>query len=357
MHVRSTNTLPQLRRAMLTGVSAIALCLGMPAAANADGLTIEAEGAWLQPFGDEVIYGEFLELTPTAIYSHQTIDRGEDYSGRGQVIWHLNDWLSVSGGGGAAKFGNSATATHADLYYQLPNTFLFPQIVTVPEFVGLCPQICEQVYTDGSAQLDTDIEFYDFDVGADVGIGRNGTARFFAGVRYVRFDESLRAAFSNFAYFAYYYQTLDSKRVSSFEGWGPRVGFTADVPIGSSNFSFGGTVAFAALFGDVKTNITSTHTSFFSGPDTFTQSSSSSKTAYSVEVAPQISYTLNGENISARISAGYRFDHYLGIVDTATRQMIAGTPPGGDPTDDAKFDGPFLRVGVKFGSSYSGGQP
>jgi hypothetical protein len=352
MDVRSTNTLPQLRRAMLTGVSAFALCLAMPAAANADSLTIEAEGAWLQPFGDEVIYAEHFDF-PALSYSHQSVDRGEGYSGRGQVIWHLNDWLSVSGGGGAADFANDATANSASLY----PTYLYTQIVTVPEFVGFCGQICEQIYSDGSARLDTDIEFYDFDVGADVGIGRNGTARFFAGVRYVRFDESLRGSFSNFAYLAYYYQTLDSKRVSSFEGWGPRVGFTADVPIGSSNFSFGGTVAFAALFGDVKTNITSTHTSFFSGPDTFTESSSSSKTAYSVEVAPQISYTLNGENISARISAGYRFDHYLGIVDTATRQTIALTPPGGDPTDDAKFDGPFLRVGVKFGGSYSGGQP
>lgn len=355
MYLRSKTSIPQFRRAMLTSVSALTLCLSTTVGASADSLTIEAEGSWQQHFGDEVTYAVSRTLTPFSDVN-ETVDRDEDYAGRGQVIWHLNDVWSISGGGGFADFSGDATAPSADLF----DTFIFTQVATVPDLVAglFCGQLCEQVYSDGSANLDTDIEFYDFDVGADVGIGRNGTARFFVGVRYVRFDETLRASFSNFsAYYGYQNQMLSTTRVSKFEGWGPRVGFTADVPIGTSGFSFGGTVAFAALFGDIDSTTRSTHASTFTGPTNFGESSSRSKTAYSVEVAPQVSYTLKGESISARISAGYRFDHYLGIVDTATRQAIIATPPSGESTDDAKFDGPFLRVGVKFGGENAWAKP
>ena len=97
---------------------------------------------------------------------------------------------------------------------------------------------------DGGGDVDTDLDFADFDVGADVGIGRYGQARFFAGARYVRFGESLRASVANNDPSTYYrLQTLRAERESNFTGWGPRVGFTADVALGSTGLSFGGTVA------------------------------------------------------------------------------------------------------------------
>lgn len=356
MHVRAAHTLPDLRLALLTGVSALALCLSAHAA-HAQSITIEEEGDWVRPIGDDVIYAEYLDvIANTAV--NQSIARGNDFGGRGQAIIQFNSWFSISGGGGRAMLENSGAAPHADLFL-VNQTYLYPQIVTVPDFVTTgCPpnqQACEQIYQDGKATLRSEIDFYDFDAGADVGIGTKGKARFFAGVRYVKFDETLSTTFTNSQNTAYYRnQKLTSERDSSFTGWGPRVGFTADVQIGNSGFSFGGTAAFAALFGDIDTSITSRHTTSFNAAptstnNTFTQSRLNGTTAYSFELAPQISYSFGGEYFSGRISGGYRFDQYLAIVDTATRQTYAQVFTGGDVSDDAKFNGPFVRVGIKIG--------
>jgi hypothetical protein len=339
----------QLRNFLMTGVSVAALTIGTSGLAQADSLTIEAEGGWLRSFGDEVVYGTFEESGPPITDTNYGVERGEDYTGRGRLTWHLNDWLSVSGGGGAASLSDSGEMPQAALF---PTSFIFPQLIDVPNYIGFCPT-CESVYEDGSASLDTDIDFYDFDVGVDVGIGRRGKARFFAGARYVGFDETMRGSFSNSAFAYYYYQQLDVTRTSKFEGWGPRIGFTADVPIGVSGFSFGGTVAVAALFGELTTTVESNYSNFYVVPTTERQTSKKDQIAYTVEVAPEIAYTFHGDGFSARIAAGYRFDHYLSMVDTATRQSTFALPSAGRQADDAKFDGPFARVGISFGGENS----
>ncbi len=198
MDVRSVHTLPDLRLALLTGASAPALCLSAHAA-HAQSITIEGEGDWVRPIGDDVVYAEYLNvIANTAV--NQSIARGNDFGGRGQAIIQFNSWFSISGGGGRAMLENSGAAPHADLFL-VNQTYLYPQIVTVPDFVTTgCPpnqQACEQIYQDGKATLRSEIDFYDFDVGADVGIGTKGKARFFAGVRYVKFDETLSTTFTN----------------------------------------------------------------------------------------------------------------------------------------------------------------
>lgn len=339
----------QLSNLLMASVSAVALALGASAVARADSLTIEAEGGWLRSFGDEVVYGAFEDAV-TASVTNYGVDRGEDYTGRGRVTWHLNDWLSFSGGGGAASLSDSGVMPQAALF---PTSYIYPQLVTVPNYIGFCPT-CESVYENGSASLDTDIDFYDFDVGVDVGIGRRGKARFFAGARYVGFDETMRGSFTNSAFAYYYYQSLNVQRTSKFEGFGPRIGFTADVPIGVSGFSFGGTVAVAALFGELTTTVESNYANFYVAPTTERQTTKKDQIAYTVEVAPEVAYTFHGDGFSARIAAGYRFDHYLSIVDTATRQTTFPLLPGaGQQADDAKFDGPFARVGISFGGENS----
>ena len=365
MKTQTNNILPQFRQTMLVGASVAALFLGSAQIAQAGSLTIEGEGAWLAPFGDEVIFAT-RRSSPDGITftdTNNSVARGEDFSIRGLATWRFGNGWSVGFGAGAANFDNTAAAPTATLYNALPDrSFLFPQITTVPDDgIGFCfgapAGTCEQVYTNANARLDTDLDFIDFEIGWDVGIGNRGSTRFFAGLRYARFDETLRGSFSNNQYFYYYSQTLDVTRKSSFDGLGPRIGFTADIPIGNSNFSFGGTFAVAALFGEVTTNVTATHTLRTIGGIPFntnnfaSSSKSSEEVVYTVEVAPQISYNLDAGGMSGKISVGYRFDHYLGMVDTATRQSISGTPPGGDNNDDVKFDGPFLRVGMTFGKN------
>ncbi len=357
MYLRSTTHLPQLRRAMLTSVSVAALCVGMATGACAGGLTIEGEGTWLQHFGDEVTYADFQDAI-AATSNNQTIDRAKDLLGRGQVIWHLNDWFSFGAGGGTGTFTNDATSPFTAQGFGV--SYMVPQILTVPDnlYNSCIPSVaCAQIYSTAAATLNTDLDFYDFDVGVDVGVGRYGQARFFAGARYVRFGETLRGSFANSDPSIYYrLQTLRAERDSTFDGWGPRIGFTADVPIGSTGFSFGGTVAGAALFGTIDTKVGGTHTTTYNAvksTDTFSETHSIDQTAYSIELSPQVSYTLSGENIAARISVGYRFDQYLGIVDTKTGQTYLPTITAGEDGADVKFDGPFLRVGVSFGGDNS----
>lgn len=357
MYLRSKSSLPQLRKALLSSASAAALCIGIAGSAAAGGFTVEAEGTWLQHFGDDVVYSDFQDAV-AATSNNQTIDREKDLLGRGQVIWHFNDWFSISAGAGTGTFENETTSPYTAQGYLV--SYMVPQILTVPGNLTLgCADVtaCSQVYSRASAQLDTDIDFADFDIGADVGIGRYGQARFFAGARYVRFGETLRGSYTNDDPSTYYrLQTLRAERDSTFTGWGPRIGFTADVPIGSSGFSFGGTVAGAALFGNIDTTVGGTHQTTYNqvrSTDTFSQTKSTSQTAFSIELSPQVSYSLVGENISARISAGYRFDQYLGITDTETGQTYLATIPAGEQAADVKFDGPFLRIGVTFGSDNS----
>ncbi len=173
-------------------------------------------------------------------------------------------------------------------------TYMIPQILTVPGSSQLAcsdKTACSQVYSTAAASVDTDIDFLDFDIGADVGIGRYGQARFFAGARYVRFGEALRGSYANNDVGALYQrQTLRADRDSKFDGWGPRVGFTADVPIGTSGFSFGGTAAAAALYGTIDTTVSGNHTTTYNSvttTDRFSSSTSRGQTAFAIEVPPR----------------------------------------------------------------------
>jgi hypothetical protein len=330
----------RINRGLLLGAaSSLALVAAMPAAAG--NLRIEFEGAQLEATEDNaqdgIVYGAQYNFGLGS--SFDRIGRGDGDTYRGAVQWQFDGPWSAKLGYGTGSTDETGAAD---------GDFNYPMLTQAPVSGYFFFPVYSQYFANAAAQVESEVEFVDFEVGHDVGLG-SANARIFGGVRYAKFDETTDAFFGNGLAFYFQDQTLDVRKQSEFSGFGPRLGVDFDLPIGGG-FSIGGVFAATILFGEVETRINQVFTSNWDGVITTASSfTSSDDTAYTVEIAPMVSYTFGGESANAKISLGYRFDSYVGVADTQTRQtaIFAGYNFG-DAADDAQFEGAFLKVGIGF---------
>jgi hypothetical protein len=325
---------------LLGAASSLVLMGSMPSGAGT--LKLEIEGAQMEATDsnaqDGVVYGAQFNFVPGAT-TFDRIGRGDGDSYRGAVQWQFDGAWSARLGYGTGNTSGSASAN---------GDFNYPMITQAPTSGYFFFPLYSQYFANSSAQIDSEVEFVDFEVGHDVGLG-SATARIFGGVRYAKFDETTDAFFGNGLGGYFQSQTLSVRKESEFSGFGPRVGVDFDLPI-VGGLSIGGVFAASMLFGEVDTRINRVFTSNFDGVISGSSAiTSSDDTAYTVEISPMVSYKVASESVNAKISLGYRFDSYLGVADTQTRQNIVPAGFGfGDPADDAEFEGAFVKLGVEF---------
>ncbi|HWD68226.1 MAG TPA: hypothetical protein VG227_09725 [Caulobacteraceae bacterium] len=153
----------------------------------------------------------------------------------------------------------------------------------------------------------------DFEVGRDVGMGRNPTT-IGLGVRYAHFAGNTTGTFSTF------YKSFDGDTFDTYSGAlqisrrtnvvGPRIFVNSSVPIATSHFAVGWGGDAAVLFGNTSIDGRAV---FSDGYVEFSGRRSESITVPNVGAHLSLDYHL--PSTPALISLGYRIDAYFGAMD------------------------------------------
>jgi hypothetical protein len=181
----------------------------------------------------------------------------------------------------------------------------------------------------------------DLNAGYNIGLGGGGNARLSAGLRYGRFKQTTDAQFLDIVGGSSA-QFTDSRN-STFNGGGPTLGASGDVPIGGG-FGLTGSLLGGLLYG---TQSTVTKSNFTGGSFTGTAGFQNDHAAYTFEGQAGVTYAINLGGASAQVALGYQVSYFANVRDTRNSVSAFGNTYG-SPEDDLLFHGPFARLKIGF---------
>jgi hypothetical protein len=286
-----------VKRRLYWRASAIALIAtaGLAGAANAQ----DAGGFWLQ-FAGGINFdsGGGFDTVPAdsfagSLVGTQKIKPRDDWDVDAKIGYqpHGSPWSIALGVKYGRSFGRhrdfSGTTTTADGYYGI----------------------------EGRATTNVSHAIVDFEVGRDVGMGRNPTT-IGLGVRYAHFAANTRGTFSTF------FQSYDSEEFYSSSGTfqisrrsnlvGPRIFVNSSIPLATSHFAVGWGADAAVLFGTTSVD----GAAVFSDGDVYADLSGHRSESVTVpNVGAHLSLDYHTPSTPVTISLGYRVDAYFGAID------------------------------------------
>jgi hypothetical protein len=194
----------------------------------------------------------------------------------------------------------------------------------------------EGYYEFGELNYDENHLVLDLSIGRDVGIGDGGEVRAFAGLRFARFKGNSRGV--DYYYYdggeGYFYEFEQLHFNHSFQGFGPRIGLDALIPVANKVRVDVG-VAGALLYGRRKLSATYIY-------DGYSDRYSDSDKGWipNVEANAALTYVFSP---SASISAGFRVEYFGDVMP----QFDTDTFLGGDiGKEDRVIYGPFVRLTI-----------
>ncbi len=214
-------------------------------------------------------------------------------------------------------------------------------------------------FVNSKGAFDEDRTVVDFEVGKNLGIGSGGSKlRLFGGIRYANYSNSLHASGTAGSYCAYSAckyigNPFSARSKSNFDGVGPRLGLTGDVPL-FGPFFLTGSVSGSLLWGDHQVGLRSS--GFYPG-GRFKFSDSGMVTNAEGEVGVGLPFFATGGTLvfGARWEGWFdqtKFKNYK--VDLAFDCGCLGGLVGsfdGKGTLDRNNWGPFVRLNIPLGGA------
>ena len=209
-------------------------------------------------------------------------------------------------------------------------------------------------FINSKGAFDEDRTVVDFEVGKNLGIGSGGAkVRLFGGIRYANYSNSLRAsgtAGSYCAYCKYIAYPFSARSKSNFDGVGPRLGLTGDMPL-FGPFFLTGSVSGSLLWGDHQVRLKSS--GFYPGGRS-KFSDSGTVTNAEGELGVGMPFFVTGGTLifGARWEGWFdqtKFKHYdLDVIFDCGCFGLTGDFNGKGTLDRNNW-GPFVRLNIPLG--------
>lgn len=303
-------------------------------------ITLSAETRFLSERGR----GQVWAFEGAPLLDSAEINRNPEELAQLSLTLRIAGWDLRAAFGGMDAIGN-ATAESPDSTQNL----LFPTIDEVPDR-GSAYYYYENFFKTGQADLSTDYEYMDIEIGHEIGLGW-GDGRLFVGVRDVEFDETLNLSLQSDGLNRDH--SLDTLRQQRFEGIGPRIGFAARFPLGpdgvNSLFAFETAVDLTMLSGDRGGEIRSRfqqEASTVAGDEGAVDETFISPLADSGDRAIQsgLSLGISFRHSLIGVSLGYRIERWENFVNTETRNERLDIPRFGQRDGAINLHGGWLRL-------------
>lgn len=282
-----------VRNSLFATVSAAALALGSVQYAEAQQAKSGTPTYWLSLEGQYIwVNGDAVDLDfyPDGI----SLEPDNGWTGRFEYGGRIsNDWSAALG----VRYGR--TFEEDDSF----NLYYFPP---------------------GQTEYQEDHLVIDLEIGRDVGLGGQSTARVFGGARFAYLDGDGDGSISYDGY------TIDLSSEHRFIGGGPRLGFDAVVPLG------GGAQLDIGAAGSVLIGKRKGKASISDDGYGYEESKSKTKVIPNLEASAALTYMV-GSNMS--LSAGYRVEQFWNIMPTIEED--------GFGSSDRLIHGPFVQFAIK----------